>query len=294
METQIREWAKKTYRKTKSDGVTGAAWGLYHLYLGGWISLTSRHPVGTNVFDREWDVLIVLDACRVDALREVAGEYDFIRDVDSITSVGSTSSEWVSKTFTEDYEDTVAETSYVSGNVYAELLLQKEQLPPETGNGSISFPVPVYDADWDTVSEDQMQSVEISTETGEHGEIKPRPMTERAVRTQQKADPERLIVHYMQPHRPYLGQNTPEQVRRNVTGALINGELTKTEVWSAYLHTLRHVLDEVKLALGNLEYDTAVLTADHGEGFGEHGSYGHDFGWPHPVKNGFRGPKLQQ
>jgi hypothetical protein len=30
------------------------------------------------VYDLEWDTLIILDTCRVDALRTVADEYDFL------------------------------------------------------------------------------------------------------------------------------------------------------------------------------------------------------------------------
>jgi len=52
------------------------------------IGLNGIRTIGTNVFDREWDVLIVLDTARVDALRVVADEYDFIGQVDSIWSVG--------------------------------------------------------------------------------------------------------------------------------------------------------------------------------------------------------------
>jgi len=41
-------------------------------------------PVGTNIYERDWDALVVLDACRVDILREVADEYEFIDEVDSV------------------------------------------------------------------------------------------------------------------------------------------------------------------------------------------------------------------
>lgn len=38
--------------------------------------VSSRFPFGTNVYEKDWDVLVLLDTCRVDALAEVSGEYD--------------------------------------------------------------------------------------------------------------------------------------------------------------------------------------------------------------------------
>jgi glucan phosphoethanolaminetransferase (alkaline phosphatase superfamily) len=89
----------------------------------------------------------------------------------------------------------------------------------------------------------------------------------------------------MQPHRPYIGEDLPPELRgTSITGKLIDGQISKEEAWEAYLDTLRYVLDEVEILLENIDADNVVITADHGEGFGEYGSYGHDFGWPHPVE----------
>ena len=41
-------------------------------------------PYGTNVYTREWDVLVVLDACRADLLRAVAPETDLLDDVGTL------------------------------------------------------------------------------------------------------------------------------------------------------------------------------------------------------------------
>jgi glucan phosphoethanolaminetransferase (alkaline phosphatase superfamily) len=117
------------------------------------------------------------------------------------------------------------------------------------------------------------------------GWIEPRPITEQAISVNRNTEADKLIVHYMQPHRPYVGEDIPQEIQgTDVTGKLINNELSKHQVWDAYLDTLRYVLDEVELLLDNIDADTVAITADHGEGFGEHGSYGHDFGWPHPVE----------
>ena len=58
------------------------------------IFLRSLHPVGNlrqgeNIFTSDWDLCIVLDACRYDLLLEVAGEYSFLSDPTSKISVDS-------------------------------------------------------------------------------------------------------------------------------------------------------------------------------------------------------------
>jgi len=82
--------------------IDGTAFEL--LYRSPLTYLNTRTTIGTNVFTREWDVLILLNTCRVDALREVAPEYDFNEEVNSIRSVGGRSPEWVAKTFVGECE----------------------------------------------------------------------------------------------------------------------------------------------------------------------------------------------
>jgi len=44
------------------------------------------------------DLLVVLDACRTDALSAVADEYDGLIDHEAVWSLGSTSDEWFAHT----------------------------------------------------------------------------------------------------------------------------------------------------------------------------------------------------
>lgn len=68
------------------------------------------------MYEREWDVLVVLDALRIDIMQEVASDYSFLDHPGEITSVGGTSWEWQTKTFSDEYSEEVAETIYVSAN----------------------------------------------------------------------------------------------------------------------------------------------------------------------------------
>ena len=85
--------------------------------------INTKTTIGTNVFSQDWDVLILLDTCRVDALREVASEYDFISDINSMRSVGGSSPEWISKTFVKEYVEDINNTAYLSVNAFSNQIL---------------------------------------------------------------------------------------------------------------------------------------------------------------------------
>ena len=61
-------------------------------YLRALQAVGRRLNYGTNVYDREWDVLVVLDACRADLLESVADYIYVLYCGASMRSVGSSSS----------------------------------------------------------------------------------------------------------------------------------------------------------------------------------------------------------
>jgi hypothetical protein len=87
----------------------------------------------------------------------------------------------------------------------------------------------------------------------------------------------------MQPHFPALdnpdlgGQVDPEKNRwiNSIWDKLEDDKLSHETVWSAYKSNLHQVLSEVELLLDNSDFENVVITADHGNGFGELGIYGH-------------------
>lgn len=93
---------------------------------------TKHYPIGTNVFEPDWDALIILDACRVDALVELAPEYEFLRDIDSILSVGSSSFEWTNQTFRTTYEKEIGNTAYVTQNDFHDQILGRGGITGQT------------------------------------------------------------------------------------------------------------------------------------------------------------------
>lgn len=77
-------------------------------------------PSGDPVWEREWDVLVILDACRYDVFESEYGDAAWLDQLEAMTSVGSASPEWMDNTFTPGYYDEMESTAYVTGNPYSE------------------------------------------------------------------------------------------------------------------------------------------------------------------------------
>jgi hypothetical protein len=102
----------------------------------------------------------------------------------------------------------------------------------------------------------------------------------------------RIVAHFMQPHYPFLGKKgkslpnhatfTGDGIRVADTEAptiwelLRNGSVDTNEVWEAYEENLHLVLPPVKNLIDSLR-GKSVVTADHGNAFGE-------FGFPIPLR----------
>ncbi len=220
---------------------------------------------GTNVFEREWDVLVVLDGCRMDLLRSVSHEIEFIDRVESMRSVGSSSSEWLENTFHEHPE--TARTVMVTGNTWTDRYLEADAFE-------------ALDEVWKYAWDD------------ERGTVPAPAITDRTIRMARSHDPDRLIAHYMQPHHPFIPdplqvdegmvRNSSHSNPTNPWVALRTGEITVERVWQAYEANLHYVLDSVETVVENVTGRVAI-TADHGNLFGEWGLYGHPMHTPVPA-----------
>lgn len=262
---------------------------LYQRYVGLAMTVFSRRPIGTNVFERDWDVLLLLDTCRIDALQEVAPEYEFIDEVGSLLSVGSCSPEWIAATFTEAYRDEIENTIYVSANAFSQRVLRDRQFPGETSGVIWEGKNPMW-PNWSTVTDQdllKLDNVWKYAPDPPHGHIRPKHITDRAIANAREYDPERLIVHYSHPHEPYAATADQEgrelrAYEENPVSYLKNGGDFDL-VWNAYLDNLRLALDEVEVLLENIDADRVAISADHGDAFGEWGLYTHTLGLPQPY-----------
>lgn len=263
---------------------------LYATYVLIWSAITSRYSFGKNVYEDDWDVLVLLDACRTDALQEVSSEYDFLNDIGEIHSVGSTSKEWIERTFRQKYSSEINNTAYITANPFSDTLMGKRD-PLEyiaTHDTWInSHRISRLSVDNNVVDMSEFGHVEAlwgSTDNnGFYDCQKPDSVTKYVIKASRSNKYDRVLAHYMQPHHPFFSSSEEidnlSEMERHPFNALKNGK--NDEVWDAYLDNLRYGLDWVEKLINNVD-GKVVITSDHGELMGELGMYFHMVGNIHP------------
>lgn len=194
--------------------VVGTATRIHPSYPG--------YDKAVRVMDEDWDTLVVLDACRADYFQEVADMTTF-DDYSTRVSLGSHSSEWTRRNFHgRQFGDTV----YVSANPHTSLV----------AGDSFHF----VDELWEDYFDDNA------------GVVLPAAVRDAAIEAAERFEDKRLIVHFMQPHGPFVGSDVPEPYE------------TEAEYWEAYTQNLEHVLPYVHEIVDAVPGKT-VVTADHGQ-----------------------------
>lgn len=286
---------KKGVRNPK-DAYTYIRSNMSPLYLleSPYLFFTSRYPIGTHVLEREWDVLIVLDTCRVDALRYVADEYNFLDkdNIGRIWSLGGTSPEWIAHTFSSKYRAELSNTGYITANPHSKTVLEGRKY--NTDEHSFAAKRFYRYGEWDYISTDDLgyydplfsyqKEVKLDNVKRYDDITPPRYMTDRAIATWREQDLDRLILHYMQPHYPWVSNaiNESRDLKDYEKRPKASVKFGNKLVFNSYLDDLRYVLEDIKVLLNNIEADTVAISADHGDAFGEWGVYGHDPGRFHP------------
>jgi len=130
--------------------------------------------------EEDWDYLIILDACRYDYFAKLHHRY-LEGSLDWRTSLGSCTPEWLLKTFTGVYKDVV----YVSANPYINSVITVHNLAIKDRFLKI---IDVWLFGWDDFL----------------GTVLPSKVNEAFLSTLIKFSDKRIIVHYLQPHAPYL------------------------------------------------------------------------------------------
>lgn len=214
-------------------------WGWWRTFLITIIlRFRYRTNTGTYVLDEKWDNLIILDACRFDAFLKAMEADPLPGRLESRISRGADTTSFLVQNFGGRK---CGDIVYLSAN-------------PTVGSvTSRSFwkILPVWKQN-----------------------LRPETLTRRAVEAIQTYPDKRLVIHYLQPHHPYLGLRLYRNPRRKYTdllGVYTAGAYAmiekKTQV-VLYERNLRFVWPHVKNLLEQLPGKT-VVTADHGEAFGE-------------------------
>jgi hypothetical protein len=176
-----------------------------------------------------------------------------------ILSVASTSTEWMDVTFDDVYASETTETAYISANPYSQRL-DKSQF------GLIDH---VWRDHWD----DNL------------GTIPANPVTDHGIAAARSGKFNRVILHYMQPHFPFIGGtqfghlgqdafNIGSGEGKNVWRMIESGTVNSEEAIEAYYDNLRYVFEFVKTLLENVD-GRVIISADHANALGEWNMWGH-------------------
>lgn len=202
---------------------------------------------GIAVFDQDWDVLIILDACRYDAFRKHASFPGYLK---SVRSRGSVTPEWIRANVAgRDLTDTVC----VSANGHY-IKLDEE--------------LNVRWHAFEPVVEDTLADAEGSLLTAS-----PKAVTNRARDALNEFPRKRVVIHYVQPHTPYLGTLGRKHFEpgRNLGDIGTDPTFDRDLIVEAYHENLRLVLSSVEELLDTAGPDIGrvVITSDHGELLGD-------------------------
>lgn len=210
-----------------------------------------HNPSGMSVFDADWDNLVVLDACRYDAF---AARADLPGRTEARTSKGGVTWEWVKANFAGR---TRHDTVYVTANSWYQKL--REDIDAEIH---------------------RLVDLHMGDETGiYHSDrfdiVLPETMTERAIEIADEHPNKRLVVHYIQPHHPFVGERGAtrfDNFDTSLYDMMAESDVTAEQVREAYAENLDVVLESVADLLDHLRGKT-VVTADHGEMLGDRHDY---------------------
>jgi len=260
--------AARRLRGAGLGAVREVCWRTYLRY--------GRHLEADPVFDADWDLLVVLDACRADLWAEVVGPDGGLPVGTTRTSPAGTSTEWLDAVFGARSAAELAGVGYVTAN-----------------------PCSATDVDGDDLG--YLREVWREAWDDDRDTVRPRAVTDAAVRAGRETDLDRLVVHYLQPQFPCIADGCRwREAGRPPAGDglaleawvdrplavwadLRVGRRSTADVWAAYRANLEAVLDDVRLLVSNVDADRAVITADHGNAVGERGIYGHAPGLALPA-----------
>ncbi|MBD3155767.1 MAG: hypothetical protein GF368_03875 [Candidatus Aenigmarchaeota archaeon] len=227
---------------------------------------------GLKVLKKNWDVLIVLDACRYDIFKEVCREKKIKGELHRVSSVGSSTIEWVKKNFETDCSDIV----YYSSNPYVSKYLIRKTF----GKRKFYDIIPVWDFGWDE---------ELKT-------VPPEKVNEAFFKyCKDYPSEKKAIIHYMQPHHPFIADKESMKLiqegwkfareerkgreirKKTIWDKIRKGDIPIEVAFRSYKKNLELVLDSIEDLSRKIE-GKIVITSDHGNCFGEKGLLEHPYG----------------
>lgn len=234
--------------------------------------LESQKKLLVDIMNENKFLIIILDACRPDSFRRWISENRpiLLENLKVVKSEGTRTPHWFMKTFSENKLD----LTYISGNPY----INSAGITP-VGKIAKKVFTNIVDAwkKWDNKEDTCM------------------PLTVNEFSENYLHEP-RLIIHYMQPHQPYVGK---KRIPRYLYDKELFHSMEESEDRPSILMIHRRNLNKQDSLIIRDAYEsnvdlvcshafnlidkfkgTIIVTADHSEMMGENGVWFHSSGHP--------------
>jgi len=225
-------------------------------------SIVFRKNKGIYILNEEWDNLIILDACRYDIFKQEIKNSGINGTLRKVKSRGSHTTTFLPENFKKQHYPNIV---YVTANPYVDKILK----------GKFHKIISVWKDGW----------------SEKYHTVLPKTMYEYSNDAILKYPDKRLIIHFMQPHFPYIGfPHGAESMNRLRNSLLYKEEQarkrpTNVKMFSLYgvdYYRLIKRKDQIDLYRENLTITfpylkrlvnslpgKTVITADHGESIGD-------------------------
>jgi len=226
------------------------------------INYLNRDLNGIKIFNYSWDNLIILDACRYDLFENEWEKTNINGNLYKAKSSGSHTKSFIKNNFKKDFYNNLV---YITANPHVDILLKNR----------IYKIISVWKSDWNE----------------KYHTVLPEVIYQHAIDASIKFPDKKLIIHFMQPHYPYIGYNLRDKSLEYLKQAALNENKIKSDVnhkeslltWHSskiyriidkkehyrlykknFLIVWSYVLKLIKNLSGKI-----IITSDHGEAFGE-------------------------
>jgi len=247
------------------------------------------------ILKRDWDILIILDACRYDFFKGTHSSYlKGGKHLEKVVSPATWTLEWLVKTFSDDYLDDVI---YISGNPQCNSIKPRVQYHMKGRYYRFDGKQHFF----------KIENVFLNHWDKEIQNCHPSSINKQFMKSLLKHKDKKFILHYNNPHLPYFsmkeGVDFLDKKKTSIEKGMqflfpeltyykINRYLWKTPssvkeaiyrkhgmqlIKLFYLKDLQLALKHISSILSTTN-KKMVITADHGEMLGEHGKYGHPHG----------------
>ena len=200
--------ALKFLKSPKGRNFIGQKINQFYHSRGG---IREYNPEGIDIFEEDWDNLIILDACRYDSFVSAKERHNLSGELESRISRGSQTPEWLWANFRgRDLSDTV----YISASGMPQHIGVDNSSSKSRYQEKYSFNLKVHDLInvWSDPPDGARPTVE-DGRTSDHL-VPAGLMANKAIEFAKKYPNKRILIHIIEPHDPYYGTEIGKEIHK--------------------------------------------------------------------------------